>query len=232
VLGRIRDQLDRIRAVLPGGFARTSFAQEGEDLILARIFRGQREGIYVDVGAHHPRRFSNTELLYRSGWHGVNIDAAPGSMEMFRRLRTRDINLEMGVAATDGERDFYVFDEPALNTFDEARAKSVAKPPYHIVNVAKVRCAPLSTILRENKIGRFDLLTIDAEGYDFEILKTLDWDVNRPKVVLTEALYSNADDPYSNDVTKIVTTELHQYLGERGYRFFAKAFNSVFYLRD
>ncbi len=232
MLGRLRDQIDRIRAVLPGGFARTSFAQEGEDLILARIFRGQRDGIYVDVGAHHPRRFSNTELLYRSGWRGVNIDAAPGSMEPFRRLRPRDINLEMGVAATAEERDFYVFDEPALNTFDEARAKSIAKPPYRIVKVVKVRCAPLSTILRENKLERIDLLTIDAEGYDFEILKTLDWDVSQPKVVLTEALYTNADAPYANDITKLVTTDLHRFLEERGYRLFSKAFNSVFYVRD
>ena len=225
MLGRLRDQIDRIRAVLPGGFARTSFAQGGEDLILARIFKGKRDGVYVDVGAHHPRRFSNTELLYRSGWHGINIDAAPGSMEPFRRLRPRDINLEMGVAATAEERDFYVFDEPALNTFDEARAKDVAKPPYHIINVAKVRCAPLSTILRENHIERFDLLTVDAEGYDFQILKTLDWDASHPKVVLTEALNTN-------DITKLVETELHAFLGGRGYRFFAKAFNSVFYVRD
>lgn len=225
MLGRLRDQLDRIRAVLPGGFGRTSFAQEGEDLILARIFKGQRDGIYVDVGAHHPRRFSNTELLYRSGWHGVNIDAAPGSMDAFRRFRPRDINLEIGVAATGGNRDFYVFDEPALSTFDEARAKQLAVSPYKIVRVANVRCAPLSSILRENRIDRFDLLTIDAEGYDFEILKTLDWDVWRPRVVLTEQLHSH-------DIAKMLSSELHQFQVGRGYRFFAKTFNSVFYVRD
>src|SRR5262249_37716331 len=123
LLDRVKDRLARVRDVLPGSFARTSFSQEGEDLLIDRIFERQDRGTYVDVGAHHPRRFSNTELLHRRGWRGVNIDATPGSMAAFRRLRPRDINLEIGIAATSGDRDFYIFDEPALNTFDAARAK-------------------------------------------------------------------------------------------------------------
>ncbi len=222
VLDRMRAQLERIRDVLPGGFGRTSFSQEGEDLILERIFESQRMGIYVDVGAHHPRRFSNTALLYRRGWHGVNIDAAPGSMIAFRRLRPRDLNLELGVTASAEERDFFIFNEPALNTFDAERAKSLERPPYVIDRVHKVRCAPLSAILREHSIGPFDLLSIDAEGFDFEVLQTLDWAVSRPRVVLTEQ--------FSRDITTLLTSELHAFLEARGYRVTAKTFNSVFYV--
>jgi hypothetical protein len=100
VIDRVRAQLERVRAVLPGGHGRASFSQEGED------------------------------LLYRRGWRGMNIDAAPGSMGAFKRLRSRDINLEVGVAATSETRPFYVFNEPALNTFDAERAKEIEKPPY------------------------------------------------------------------------------------------------------
>ena len=42
-----------------------SYSQEGEDLILQRIFHNQKDGFYIDVGAHHPFRFSNTALLYK-----------------------------------------------------------------------------------------------------------------------------------------------------------------------
>lgn len=223
LVGKVRSRLHQVRDVLPGGFGRASFAQEGEDLILERMFEQQNTGIYVDVGAHHPLRFSNTHLLYRRGWHGVNIDAAPGSMEPFRKLRRRDINLEIGVTATDEIRDFFIFNEPALNTFDGARAKSLEKPPYRIEQVRPTRCAPLSTILEEHGIRAIDLLTIDAEGFDFEVLKTVDWDRNKPKVVLTEQ--------FSRDMATLMQSDVHGYLAERGYTLVAKTFNSVFYQR-
>lgn len=220
-LDRVRAQLQRVRDVLPRGFGRTSFAQEGEDLILARMFEGQARGIYVDVGAHHPRRFSNTELLYRRGWHGVNIDAAPGSMSEFRRLRPRDVNLEIGVAKADETRNFYVFDEPALNTFDAERARALDKPPYRIREVVKVRCAPLATILREHAIGAIDLLTIDAEGFDYDVLQTLDWQTTQPRVVLVEQ--------HQLDLEALLASDVCTFMTVRGYRVIAKTFNSVFY---
>ena len=55
------------------GYAQRSYAQEGEDLLLERILGKQGKGFYVDVGAHHPVRFSNTFLFYKRGWRGINI---------------------------------------------------------------------------------------------------------------------------------------------------------------
>ncbi|MDQ3336723.1 MAG: FkbM family methyltransferase [Myxococcota bacterium] len=216
---RARSTLHRVRRAVPFGFGRTSYAQEGEDLILARIFESQQTGTYVDVGAHHPQRFSNTYLLYKRGWRGVNIDATPGSMSLFQLVRPHDINLEIGVTAKAEERDFYLFDEPALNTFDAERARSLSQ--YKIESVRRVRCAPLSQILRDHAIATLDLLTIDAEGFDFEVLQTLDWDATKPRVVLIEQ--------FSRDMQGLVDTETHRYLHDRGYRLIAKTWNSVFY---
>ena len=67
---------------------RHSYSQEGEDLVLRKIFKKQDKGFYVDVGAHHPKRFSNTFLLYKKGWNGINIDATPGSMKLFNKFRS------------------------------------------------------------------------------------------------------------------------------------------------
>jgi FkbM family methyltransferase len=221
LIDRARAQLHRVRDMLPGSMGRVSFAQEGEDLVLARLFEHQATGIYVDVGAHHPVRFSNTYLLHRRGWRGVNIDAAPGSMAAFEHMRPDDINLEVGITAREETRAFHVFDEPALNTFDSERARSLDRPPYKIVNVCDVRCAPLSNILREHAIGVIDLLSIDAEGFDFEVLQTVDWEVARPKVVITEH--------FSRDLAELFDSELHVYMTARGYRLTAKTFNSLFY---
>ena len=61
-------------------WANISYSQEGEDLILERFFEGKEIGFFVDIGAHHPMRFSNTYIFYLKGWRGINVDATPGSM--------------------------------------------------------------------------------------------------------------------------------------------------------
>ena len=71
-----------------------TFPQEGEDLILSRMFDARSKGFFVDVGAYHPFRFSNTFLFYCAGWRGINIDATPGSMIAFDKFRPGDTNIE------------------------------------------------------------------------------------------------------------------------------------------
>jgi hypothetical protein len=56
---------------------RLTYGQEGEDLILEKLFEGQKTGFFVDVGAHHPFRFSNTQLLYEWGWRGTTSSPLP-----------------------------------------------------------------------------------------------------------------------------------------------------------
>ena len=81
--------------------SRRAYSQEGEDLILHRVFENQNTGFYVDVGAHHPVRFSNTYFFYLRGWSGINIDAAPGSIRKFAWKRRRDLNLEAALTDLD-----------------------------------------------------------------------------------------------------------------------------------
>lgn len=91
-----------------------SFSQEGEDLVLKRVFEGQEQGFFVDVGAHHPQRFSNTYLFYLKGWRGINIDAMPDSMEPFEDLRPEDINIESAISDVPEVLTYYLFNEPAI----------------------------------------------------------------------------------------------------------------------
>lgn len=105
------------------GFCVKSYSQEGEDLVLARIFEELRitKGFFVDIGAHHPARFSNTNYFYRRGWRGINVDALPGTKKLFQRKRPRDITIECGVGSQEGVLKYFVFNEPALNTFQNKR---------------------------------------------------------------------------------------------------------------
>jgi hypothetical protein len=72
-----------------------TFSQEGEDILIPFFLKNEERGIYVDVGAHHPFRFSNTALLYSQGWHGINIDPLPGVKEPLRSNTGQTISISI-----------------------------------------------------------------------------------------------------------------------------------------
>ena len=206
-------------------FINLSYSQEGEDLILARYFEGKNNGFFVDVGAHHPIRFSNTYKFYQLGWRGINIDPLPGSMKTFNELRTNDINLEIAVLNSEkDELDYYSFNEPALNTFNKDLAFSIEKQGrYKLVESIKLESFKLSTILENHvKEGQIiDFLTIDVEGMDFEVLKSNNWGKYRPEYIVLESLNSTIE----NDMK----SEISVFLKDRSYLPVSKTVNSLIY---
>ncbi len=204
-------------------FARTCYAQEGEDMILRRALHKRKHGFYVDVGAHHPFRFSNTYMLYKKGWHGINIDAMPGSMTLFDRYRPRDINLETAVAETPGEMTFYLFADPAVNTFDERQAEQSLRQGVSLVAKQQVRSRRLDEILDQHlpAATSIDVMSVDVEGLDLQVLKSNDWTRYRPRFLLVERL----DLPLS----ALLEDELYLYLKARQYELYAKTVNTLFF---
>ena len=206
------------------GFAIKSYAQEGEDIVLKRIFSGQSTGFYVDVGAHHPMRFSNTYSFYKLGWSGINIEPNPNSFNLFTKYRSRDINLNYGIAKNKGNLEYYMFDEPALNTFDaEVLNNRKTNTHYKHTKTIHIDVMPLADMLKlhiPNDI-KVDFLSIDVEGLDLEVLISNDWQKYRPNWVLVEQL--NLKDIEHLDF------ETHHYMKSVGYVLFAKTFNTLFY---
>ena len=49
-----------------------SYSMDGEDLEIIKHFEGISNGYYVDAGCYHPLRLSNTYLLYKKNWRGIN----------------------------------------------------------------------------------------------------------------------------------------------------------------
>jgi FkbM family methyltransferase len=204
-------------------YALKSYSQEGEDMILRRIFEPQRTGFYVDVGAHHPRRFSNTYFFYRRGWSGINLDPMPGSMKGFRRQRPRDINLEIAVGSASRRSPYFLFNEPALNGFDPeiARLRDASPGRYKIVQRLELTARPLGAILDEFLPAgtSIDFLNVDVEGLELEVLRSNDWGRYRPRVLLVEAVGST-------------WSPLHAFLTGHGYVLYAKTVRTLIYLSD
>ncbi|MFC1582186.1 FkbM family methyltransferase [Planctomycetota bacterium] len=204
-----------------------AYSQEGEDLILKRVLASKgRRGFFVDIGAHHPQRFSNTYIFYKKGWRGINVDAMPGSMEAFNELRPEDTNLEMGVSKQQAELTFYIFNDPALNGFSEVQARKIHDDPgnkFEIVREAKVSTMPLADLLDKHlpEGTAIDFMNVDVEGLDMEVLQSNNWDKYKPGIVAVESgcltLDGLADDEVAN------------YLSGKGYTPFAKTFKTVLY---
>lgn len=162
---------------------RLSFAQYGEDFILPHL-APQSRGFYVDVGAYQPRSKSNTYKLYLNGWSGITIEPNPDVAKSFRKIRPRDTHLTLGVSSSPSELTYYKFEEANFNSFfpewqKERGLKVLAKVP--------VQCVTLTDILDQHcRNRRIDLLSVDCEGYDRQVLESLDWDRYRPTVVIIE----------------------------------------------
>jgi len=174
---------------LPPGYGRIAFSQEGEDLVLNRLFAGSTSGFYVDVGAHHPRRYSNTAFFYARGWRGINIDPLPDCMKAFKRERPRDINLECGVSDTPGTLTYYMFASPELNGFSPTTVlPESTRRQYSPVSSKTISVDTLANILRQhlNPGIAISFFSIDVEGYDLQVLKSNDWEAFRPDCVLVE----------------------------------------------
>jgi FkbM family methyltransferase len=209
-----------------GSFSLKSYSQEGEDMILRRLFENQTKGFYVDIGAHHPKRFSNTFFFYKKGWSGINIDAMPNSMSLFNKVRPRDINLEIPISDKKQKLKYYIFNETAINCFSKELAeKRIHNDDYKIISEKEMVTSTLEEILEKHLPydQEIDFMSIDVEGLDLQVLKSNNWKRFRPKFVLVEILGSSISD--------IQSTKEYKYLTEFEYEIFAKAVNTVIFRR-
>lgn len=207
-------------------YSSLSYSQEGEDLILKRFLENKENGFYVDVGAHHPKRFSNTFIFYKKGWRGINIDPLPGVMEKFINERPGDINLELGISEKDQQMTYYMFNEPALNTFSkkEADLKNGLRN-YKLIEEKKIQTYPLKDILSSSLPSNTDIdfMTIDVEGLDFEVLQSNDWNRFRPHLLLVEDLVKQSLTDFQNN------SPIFKFLDEKEYSLIGKTYNTLIF---
>lgn len=203
----------------------TSYSQEGEDMVLRSFYEGQKnyKGFFVDVGAHHPSRFSNTNYFYKKGWRGINIEPTPGAIKAFNISRKRDINLNIGISGIKDKLTFYCFNEPALNGFSkEISEERNTSKKYKIIKEVEVETSPLADVLDKNLPAnqQIDFLTIDVEGLDLQVLKSNNWDKYKPAYILVEDRI---------EFDNLANSEVYTYLKKQGYQLVAKTLRTLFF---
>jgi FkbM family methyltransferase len=212
-------------------YEKRSFSQSGEDLIIEFIFNaiGIYYPTYIDIGAHHPYYLNNTAIFYLKGCKGINIEPDPSLFLPFMHERKNDINLNIGISEKKDSLDFYVMNVPTLNTFSKSEAENYSNQGNFFVNdVKRINVDTISNILAEYNNGIFpDFLTLDAEGIDELVLKSIDYEINKPTVICTETI------SFSENGTGIKNHDIIKFLESQGYMLYADThINSIFVLKD
>ncbi len=222
---RIIRILRKIRNLFIDRYATKSYSQEGEDIFLTKYFPKKYDGFFVDVGAHHPKRYSNTYLLYKKGWQGINIEPRPDSIRHFQKVRPRDVNIEAAVANSQRTMTYHMFNISALNTFSvELAEQRLSNPANRLTAKKNIKTVRLIDVLENHAANQvIDLLNIDVEGLDYEVLESNDWNKFRPSLVMVECLGIG-------DVASLIKNDKTvKFMRENDYLFFAKTFNTVFF---
>ena len=207
-------------------FGKRSYAQSGEDIVADISLEKKNKGIYIDVGAFHPKLFSNTYLFYKRGWSGVCVEPRPGAALEFARVRPRDKFVGMGVGAKKDVLEYFEFSDKAANTFLKKQADIyIEKSERKLLRKINVAIMPLMDILAVSGLegAMIDLMSVDVEGMDLEVLKSNDWNKFRPKILICEDLEFDLMSPKKSDLVK--------YLLEMHYELIAKTPYSLI-LRD
>ena len=187
-----------------------SYSQFGEDLLLTHLLGYKKaNGFYIDVGCFKPIQFSNTFIFYQRGWSGIATDANPAFEPLWKKVRPRDKFINSGVSTEAGKLEYLQFDNyPACNQLripGEQSQFHLELPPDR---VTLIDTKPLSTILKAmvpaNK--RIDFMSIDCEGLDEVVLKSNDFALHRPSVLLIE------------DHARSFSSPVHQFCEQNGYR--------------
>jgi FkbM family methyltransferase len=199
--------LKRVRKTFLTNYRRTYYSQFGEDTILRELLRKRRDGFYVDVGCYHPKKFSNTYMLRSLGWRGVNIDMEEEKIQLFRLARPQDFNV---VAAVSDVRQQVTIHRDRLHSLGSTIVPGLLAKEDAGLETLSLQTRTLDDILAESPLAGkpIDVLSIDCEGHDFQVLKSLSLATYQPKVIIVES--------HARDIEAIVAGPMYQYLvGQR-----------------
>ena len=178
---------------------RTSYSQSGEDIIISDLFNRLNilHPTYLDIGANDPVALSNTYRLYKRGSKGVCVEPNPILCKKIMKERPRDICLNFGVAFNElREADFYQFPEKfsGLSTFSKEEAEFWEQTGndeigrHNVEQVIKMKLLPINEIMKTYFSPWPNFVSIDVEGLDFEIIKTIDFQQFKPEAFCIETL--------------------------------------------
>ena len=209
-------------------FYKDTLSQDKEDLFIKKFFKNQNKGTYLDIGCFNPLLWNNTYLLYKRGWSGINIDIQKINIDLFNVARPNDINI--CCALYDKKRILNLYNlkgenNSAVVTIDKSHAKKMKFLFNKKIIKKKIQTTTFFEMIKNRniKINNIDFLSIDTEGSDFNILKSINIQKYKPKLICIEILQFTKQ----SNKNKILN-----YLKLNHYKFIHKTNSSSFFAKN
>ena len=162
-------------------------SQDNQDKYLEEnIFKGYKNGTFVDVGASDGITINNTLYFEKyNNWTGINVEPIKSLYDQLIINRPNSININCAICNSHGYKDFLCnkgyteLISGLKDTFDERHLNRLNKENSEYGSTAeiiKVETKQLKTIFEENYITHVNYLSIDVEGAEFEVIKSIDFD--------------------------------------------------------
>ena len=188
-------------------FKKKSYSAFGEDIEIKKHFKRNFNGFYVDVGCFHPKKYSNTFMLFKRGWFGINIDMEEGKIDTFNIARPKDYNF-LG-AISDKVEKVKIYRNQKFGVSSTIDPGILKKDD--IIDENFITTTTLDNVINNSpyKNKEIDLLNIDTEGNDFKVLKSLNFNIYNPKVIIIET--------HLKKIEEIIKSEIYIYLTNKEY---------------
>jgi FkbM family methyltransferase len=168
-----------------------SFSQFGEDLAICRLADqlGLANGVFIDAGAFHPIFGSNTLLLSKRGWRGINVDFAPERISEFHRYRPNDYSI--AACLSDRVRSVQIAHyeiastDRVLDPDDPEKLSMAGEKP---VRFSSSTTTTLTSVIEKSPFSFEEILylNVDCEGHDVNVLQGFDFQRCRPRLLSVE----------------------------------------------
>jgi FkbM family methyltransferase len=182
------------------------YSQDGQDKYLETyVFKGFKNGIFVDVGAHDGIKINNTLYFEKNrNWTGVNIEP---NEEVYKNLiqnRPLCININCAISNENGSAEFILNSgytemlSGLKHHYDERHHERLTYENSLTGSTTKIITVPtkkLQTIFDENNISSVNYLSIDVEGGEFEVIKSIDFNKMFIDVIGFENNYEDKSRP-------------------------------------
>lgn len=180
------------------------YSQWGQDTYIhQQFFPNKKDGIYIEIGAHDGIQFSNTFFFEQLGWSGMCIEPIA---EIFEKLRTnrneKCICIQGAISDSNGQAPFlYIkgFNDTLsglINKYDPRHVRRI-NIEGHINNcefiTRTVECFHLNDLLEKYGMHHIDYLSIDIEGGELDVLRSIDYTKVDIDVITVEDNYQNPE---------------------------------------
>ncbi len=182
------------------------YSQDRQDIFLEEnIFRGFKNGVFMDIGAHDGISINNTLFFEQNhNWSGVNVEPIKEVYDKLVINRPKCININSAVCNTNGTAEFICnkgytemisglkqqYDPRHLNRLDREN-----KQMGSITEIITVNTRTIESICDEHNIKHINYLSIDVEGAEFEVIKSINFDKVFIDIIGFENNYNDSSIP-------------------------------------